>query len=179
MISVIDNLNLLVVSLPESEQEEEIYCLIQSHQTKSSRICYLLLRTAYFYMHDELKKRNLLSNLHIVDLLGKDSNPAAHNIMLTSLNSANISEIISALDYKIKKDNCNLIIIDTINQLLHYHPRQEIQKLTNWLKTSDTYKDIKKIFLFSAKDDLVQEENTMLFNDLELFADKMIISNNR
>jgi hypothetical protein len=174
MLPLSNNSKLLVVSLPDFRQEEEVFSLIRSHQHKCTRICYLLFRTAFSYIYDDFKKRNLLSNLHIIDLFGRGEIPAEDYANHMSFTSSNIPEILTALDNTIKSSNCNLIIVDTINHLLHYHPRHEIQKLINLLKTEESYKDIKKIFLFSNKDDLVEEESKELFNDLELFADKII-----
>jgi hypothetical protein len=166
------NADLLMISLSDKEQEEEIYRIIDSNYSKDTRICYLLIRTAFEYFHDGLKKREISSNLHIIDLFGNFRNPSNANV--TTLSSLNLPEILAALEYKIKKERCNMIIIDTISQLLHYLPRHEIQTLTNCLKTLDAYRDTKKIFLFSSKDDLVQEESCQLYSDLLLFTDKVI-----
>jgi hypothetical protein len=174
MFPLTNNSGLWVVSLPYSRQEEEVYSLIKSYQDKDTRICYLLLRTAFFYMYEELKKKNLLMNLHIIDLLGRGETLPANCTGDALPDIFNIPQILTCIDNTIKKSNCNLIIIDTINQLLHYHPRQDIHKLVNCLKTEGNYKDLKKICLFSNKDDLVQEESEELYNDLALFADKVI-----
>jgi len=166
-----------MVCLPEKKQEQQIYDLIESSTNQNNKVCYLLLRTAFFYMHDELKKRKLLSNLHVIDLLDKPYETNMSSSQILHLANPGIPEIMKSLEYKIKYHSCNLIIIDTINQLLHYHPRYEIQKLTHSLKMQDAYSSTKKIFLFSSKDDLVQEETTELYNDLQLFMDTVVKNN--
>jgi archaellum biogenesis ATPase FlaH len=171
------DIKLTMVSLPGSRQEENICGLIKSNRTKNYKICYLLFRTPFLYMYNELEKRNLLANLNVIDLFGGKYNLPQNKSHITSLSGPSISEILSSINNTIRKNNCNVILVDTIDELLHYHPRHEIQRLTNCLKTDNNYKDTKKIFLFSKDNELVKEEANQLFNDLQFYADKIILNN--
>jgi hypothetical protein len=168
------NSKLTMVSLPESKQDEKIYSLINSYRDKKYKICYLLLRVPFFNMYNELKKKALLSNLHIIDSFGERNEPPFNNDHVTSLSIPSINGILESINYNIKKNKCNVILIDTINQLLNYQPRYEIQKLANCLKTDDNYKGVKKILLFSKDGELIKEETKQLFSDLQLYADQVV-----
>ena len=81
-----------------------------------------------------------------------------------------INTILEATKNQIENNRCKVVLFDSISSLLKYHPRYEIQKLTNNLK-SITSKKSKIIFLMPKKEELTILESKNLLKDLKFYAD--------
>jgi predicted small metal-binding protein len=85
-----------------------------------------------------------------------------------------MDEIRDAMANAIKKNNCSILIFDSITSLLIYHEASSIVRFTHNLLNSREHGNAKNIFI-SIKDSYgLKSENSILTKDIGMFADKTI-----
>lgn len=171
MQRLIGNSNFVVFFF--DDYDTKIFSLMKELKKKGCKVCHVLLRVPYDYFISDLKEENALSNnFYFIDVLSSHYKTPQTQQNCIYLDYPDPGSLLDAVKSLLEENRCQLFIFDSITSLLKYHPRIEIQKLTNNLK-SELNNKAKLVFLMPKKEELELEESKYLLNDLELFADSI------
>ena len=174
------NTQMFLLLLNEKDYDSKLFDILKKTTDKNHKICYVLLNNIYNNTKENFRKNGLsLDKFHFIDVLS--THYKKHRVVAncTFLSSTDIQEILTALKNAIEKHKCNMILFDSIADLLFHCQSFDIQKLTHTLKSEDTYTNTKKLYLMLKEPELVKEESERLLQDLRLFADHIIDLNNK
>ena len=90
------------------------------------------------------------------------------------LDSPNLKSIKEAIAKAIEKENCSVLLFDTISALFIYQGSFNILRFTHSLMVEEREENVKKVFIVLKKGIVPEEENVKLIKDLEMFVDKTL-----
>ncbi|MBU0756971.1 MAG: hypothetical protein KKF44_02815 [Nanoarchaeota archaeon] len=172
------DLKFLMLLLKSSEYDEIITNILTDF-SKQNRICYILLRMPYSYFRIEMEKKGVnLENVFFIDVLSSHYKKQENEPNCYYLETKNIEQLKKAIHKNVCDGNCNMLLVDEINTLLHFTGGNDIQKLANDLKICEKIGGIKKIFYINKEEELVKDEMDNLIKDLGMYMDKIMESGN-
>jgi archaellum biogenesis ATPase FlaH len=168
---VVEN-EFLLILLNESQYTDPLKEIIKTLEKTKTRICYVCLSKPYKDVINELKSAGVdTDKFFFIDVLSshyKEHTTIENCIFLSA--PVNLDLLWTSIT-KALKGGCNAIILDTVSSLLIYHDASEIVRFTHDILTEE--KKAKKIFVV-LKEQPTPEDNRILVEDLDMFADKKI-----
>ena len=167
----------VLVLLEEKQYFQELVKIVKRVDKEHEKICYVCLSKTCNDVIDELKTINLnINKFFFIDVLSshyKKPKPIKNCIFLEA--PSDLTAIRVAVTNAINKENCSVIIFDTISALLIYQEVFYIVKLTNDLKTEKIHETSNTVFIvLKSQDKILRDLNTGMVKDLSMFADKTI-----
>ncbi|MFH0978165.1 MAG: hypothetical protein V1837_02575 [Candidatus Woesearchaeota archaeon] len=137
-----------------------------------NKICYVCLTKPFKDLLQDFADNRIDSSFFFfVDVLSSHyglPDPCSNCIFVDS--PQNLEGIADAIAQAVERENCNLIVIDTISNLLLYQEGFPLLRFAHQLGE----KDIVKLFLALKHDSVPAKENLELINDLRMLADQTI-----
>lgn len=171
--------NFLLILLNEEQYMDKLCDIVRSAEKTKNKICYVCLSKKHEDLLSELKKNCIDTKQFIfIDTLSSHYGLPAPENNCVYLYAPNDLELIErTIEQVIEKENCGILLIDTISNLLSYRENFPILKFTHSLAMGGGKKRINKLFI-ALKDGIISEkENNELIKDLRLFADEVIEPN--
>jgi len=161
--------------LLQSDDYDSAITNILSDFSGRNKICYILLRMPYSYFKVEMEKKGISTdNIYFIDVLSSCYKKQENLSNCLFLETQGIKQLTDAIRKNVCEGNCNMIMMDELNTLLHFIGGNEIQKLANDLNSCSQVGKIKKIFFINKEEELAKEDMDLLIKDLEMYMDRII-----
>jgi hypothetical protein len=165
----------LLILLSEEQYVGRLYDLVNSVRKSGSKICYVCVSRPYKDVIADLKSGKMDTDFFFfIDVLsshyGKPE-PRRGCIFLDS--PKDLGAIRSAIERAIEKNNCTVLLFDTLSNLLIYQESFPILKFAHSL-TVEKGENVIKMFLIMKENPSLEKENKELISDLKMFADKTV-----
>jgi hypothetical protein len=166
----------LLILLEEKEYVSKLLEIIKSVQKTKTKVCYVCLSKPYADVVEDLKEQGIdTGNFFFIDTLssyyGKPM-PSENCIFVTKPND--LAGISIAVRKAVERNQCIVILFDTISTLLIYEESFPIVKFTHSLLSEEEKTGTTKLFIVLKGDSVSKEESQRLVKDLAMFADKTL-----
>ncbi len=163
----------LLVLLSEEQYINRLCDMVNSVKQAGSKICYVCVSRPYKDVIAELKRSKINTDFFFfIDVLsshyGKPE-PRKDCIFLDS--PKDLDAIRNAIEWAIEKNDCTVLLFDTLSNLLVYQENFPILKFAHSL-TLERGEDVIKLFLIMKDNPVLENESKELISDLSMFADK-------
>lgn len=176
LVDEIEKNRFLLILLGEKEYQQKLEEIIKSAEETKTHICYVCLSKPYTDVVGELEAMGTnVDDFFFIDVLMshyKKPEPAKNCVFL--LSPTDLGAIKNAINDAIEKNNCSVILFDTISTLLIYQQTDPIVKFTNSIVSEKVQENVKKLFIILKGNDVPMDDVNKLTKDLELFADKKL-----
>jgi predicted PP-loop superfamily ATPase len=162
----------LLILLNEQQYMKKLYEIVKMVENSKNKICYVCLSKPYKNILTDLNENKINTKFFFfIDVLSSHyAKPEPKNNCIFLDSPTNLKSVKDAITMAIEKENCNVLLFDTISTLLIYQGTFPILRFTHSLMIENA----KKIFIVLKKDAVPEEENKKLIKDLEMFADKTL-----
>ncbi len=176
MQKIINQNDFLLLLLSEEQYMSRLYKIIKSIKGRDNKICYVCLNKPCDDIIADFKENGIdTGSFFFIDVLSSHygtPKPRKNCVFLDS--PGNLEAIKKAIETTLNKENCGILLFDTISTLLIYQEKFPILTFTHSLKAEKRKDNIKKVYIVLKKGDAPEKESTDLINDLEMFADRTV-----
>jgi len=168
--------NFLLILLNENQYPNGMYDIVRSFEKTKNKICYVCLGKKYKDVLQEFKKNGIDAKQFVfIDTLSSHYGLPSPETNCVYLYAPHDLELIKhTINTIIERENCSIILIDTVSNLLSYREKFPILKFINSFSGECDNKRIKKLFIALKDGIILEKENLELIKDIMLFADKVI-----
>lgn len=165
----------LLVLLSEKQYMNQLYKIVKSVEKSKKKICYVCLSKTYKDVLDNLKRENIDTKFFFfIDVLSSHYEKPTPKRNCIFLDSPDLKSIKEAIANAVEKENCGVLLFDTISTLLIYEGSFSILRFTHSLMIEEKEERVKKVYIVLKKGVVPEEENEKLIKDLGMFADKTL-----
>jgi hypothetical protein len=165
----------LLILLSDEQYLNRLYNLVKSVKQSGSRICYVCVSKPCKDVLEDLRNNKLDTEFFFfIDVLSSHyskQKPRKGCVFLDS--PKNLDAIRSAIERAIEKNNCTVLLFDTLSSLLIYQESFPILKFAHSL-TVEKGENVIKLFLITKENPALEKENKELISDLSMFADRTL-----